>query len=425
MKIIELRASNFARLQAVEIRPDGALVPISGKNSQGKTSILKAIWTAFVGRSAAPPRVIRDGAEEARLQVAIGSDKVEIVITRTIKRGKHDDELWDLKVTQADGGRVTRKPQELIDSCLDALAFDPLAFAREKPKEQLAQLKALVPGVDFAALASKRLELFEQRTDANRRHKAERAVADGVVLPPGAEPAAVDSDALIEQLRQAHEHNNKVAGLEHRARSLRVDAEDKHARAKQLRVQADALEEAASLQFDEADRAELTAQPAIDVAPLTAELSSAQRTAHIRGLFKERANAEAKASAAQRESDGLSEAINALDADVRAAVEAAKLPAGLSLTEEGVLLNGRPFELAGTAEKIMASAEVRMALAPELRVMLLDEGSELDSGMLASLQALAEKRSYQVWVARVAEGDAPGFIIEDGRVAAHRKEAAE
>ena len=47
MRIISLAASNFARLRAVEIRPTGALVPIVGRNDQGKSSVLKAIWTAL------------------------------------------------------------------------------------------------------------------------------------------------------------------------------------------------------------------------------------------------------------------------------------------------------------------------------------------------------------------------------------------
>jgi hypothetical protein len=117
--------------------------------------------------------------------------------------------------------------------------------------------------------------------------------------------------------------------------------------------------------------------------------------------------------------------IEAADAAAGDLIKKANLPAGLSMNEEGVLLNNRPFSQAGTAEKILASAEVRMALAPHLRVMLIDEGSELDSHMLKLLSDLAAKKDYQIWLAKVDEGGAPGFVIEDGRVAAHRGEAAE
>jgi len=44
MKIISLVAENVKKLVAVEIKPDGNLVEITGKNGQGKTSVLDSIW---------------------------------------------------------------------------------------------------------------------------------------------------------------------------------------------------------------------------------------------------------------------------------------------------------------------------------------------------------------------------------------------
>lgn len=42
MKIISLIAENVKRLVAVEIKPDGNMVVISGKNGAGKTSAADA-----------------------------------------------------------------------------------------------------------------------------------------------------------------------------------------------------------------------------------------------------------------------------------------------------------------------------------------------------------------------------------------------
>ena len=47
LKIIQLSAENVKRLIAVEIKPDGNLVQITGKNGQGKTSVLDSIWWAL------------------------------------------------------------------------------------------------------------------------------------------------------------------------------------------------------------------------------------------------------------------------------------------------------------------------------------------------------------------------------------------
>ena len=49
MKIIQLTASNVKRLKAVEITPDGTLQIVGGRNAQGKSSVLDAIWLALGG----------------------------------------------------------------------------------------------------------------------------------------------------------------------------------------------------------------------------------------------------------------------------------------------------------------------------------------------------------------------------------------
>jgi AAA domain len=429
MKIIELRASNFARLSAVEIRPDGAVVALRGKNTQGKSSILKAIWTAFVGRAAAPPHAIKDGTDEARLHVDIGDEKVELSIARTIRRDKHGGETWDLKVTQADGARVTRKPQELIDVSLDALSFDPLAFARAAPKDQLAQLKAIIPGIDFSLIEAKRAELFAERTDINRTAKAAQARAAGITLPPGPKPAAIDTAALLERLDAVNEHNQQRTraiarhGEKLRERDrLRAEAELRRVEANRLM----AISESKKQDADEIDeQIGLVQIPEVaDATEITNAIAGAADVDAVRRAFDHRSTYEHEAKQAENKSNELTDAIETLDKRVRDAIAAAKLPAGLSLALDSVLLHGLPFEQAADSEKIIASAQVRMALSPDLRVMLIDRAESLDQSSMQALAQLAEANDYQVWTASVDEGEgAPGFYIEDGRVA--RREAAE
>lgn len=82
MKIISLQAENVKRLTAVTITPDGNLVQITGKNGQGKTSVLDAIWWALEGAANIQAEPIRKGAEEARIRLDLG----EYVVTRTFTR---------------------------------------------------------------------------------------------------------------------------------------------------------------------------------------------------------------------------------------------------------------------------------------------------------------------------------------------------
>ena len=79
MKIIELQAENVKRLKAVEITPNGTLQVIGGKNAQGKSSVLDAIWLALGGGKAAKdtPLPIRDGEATAKVRLDLG----DLVVT--------------------------------------------------------------------------------------------------------------------------------------------------------------------------------------------------------------------------------------------------------------------------------------------------------------------------------------------------------
>lgn len=410
MHIIELRAQNYARLSAITIRPDGALVQISGRNSSGKSSTLNAIWVALKGRAVAPPKPIHQGTEQAIIRLDLG----EMVITRTFKADKHDGYTTDLKVSLANGSRVGAKPQQLIDGLLGDLSFDPLAFARLPAKEQFERVKSLVPDFNFDDNAAQRQNAYDERTAANRKAKDSRSQAAGIALPPGPKPKEANPADLIRKLNAATEQNNQRA-------ALIADCERFLNEAERLRVRADSLEaDAARIQK------RIDAMPAIDTASITTELAGAQDIARIRRDHEERERHEHQAEEAERLSATLTAFIEQCDKEKRDAIAKAKMPVqGLSFGDDEVLLNGLPFSQAGTAEKIRASVGIGIALNPELRVMLIDEGSELDSESLKLVAELAERENFQVWLAKIQEDEGgPGFHIVDGHVA-EQKEAAE
>ena len=414
--IVELRASNFARLSAVTIRPDGSLVQITGKNSAGKTSVLNAIWSALKGRAVAPPKPIHAGTEEARLRLDLGT----MVVTRTFKRDKHGDFTTDLKVMMADGSRVSVRPQALIDGMLGDLSFDPLEFARLAPKDQFERVKKLVPGFDFAENARQSREAFDQRTDENRGAKALRAQADGVALPPGPKPAEPPAtDKLLAEMRKATADNDTLRNMEREREDELKEVEALLDEAEQLRARATTLERQAAERKAKLEGLKPLPKPA-DTSAIAAQIAQADDVRRVRAQHEQREQFEQRAEQAEARSAALTAMINKLDAAKREAIAAAKMPVkGLSFGEEEVLLNGLPFAQAGTAAKIKASMAIGMSLNPDLRVMLVDEGSELDTESLALVAKMAEEHDYQVWVARVAEGAAAkvGFEIVDGTVA--------
>jgi hypothetical protein len=424
MRLIELRVSNFQRVRAVAIRPDGHLVTIAGRNDQGKTSLLQSIFVLLAGQAAAPPRPIRDGEEECRLYGDFG----EIKVTRTFHRTEGGDVTMSLKVTEGDGKPISKKPQAFLDSLLGAFAFDPLAFAKAKSKEQFDLLKKLVPGIDFDAIAGQRKQLFEARTEINRKADQAKKAAGAIQLPPGSIPKEIDVSKKLAELEETNKRNAAIeperlrrTAMAAEVQALRDAAQRSLNEAAELEKRVAALRTTAAQHGAAADAAEidiskLPALPTpVDTAPINAEIARANEVKQTRARFAERVRLEDEAEENDAQAAELTRQIEHLDQQKIAAVAAAKMPVkGLGFGEDEILLNGIPFVQAGTRVKIMTSAMIGMALNPKLRVMTIDEGSELDQDGLALLEKLATENDYTVIIAKVDERGANGLVMEDG-----------
>ena len=158
LKIISFHAENIKKLVVVDITPDGNLQIIGGKNSQGKSSVLDAIFLALAGGDAskAIKKPVRDGEDYAVVRLDLG----EYVVTREWKGDKST-----LKVEAANGAKFS-SPQNLLDSLLGRLAFDPLEFMRLAPKDQKDALLDLVHlDINLEALEIQRQNAYDERTE--------------------------------------------------------------------------------------------------------------------------------------------------------------------------------------------------------------------------------------------------------------------
>ena len=133
----------------------------------------------------------------------------------------------------------------------------------------------------------------------------------------------------------------------------------------------------------------------------------------------DKAARKAEADTLEKEYDAMSLRIRAIDEAKVAAIEKAKLPVPeLSFGDEDILLDNLPFDQASTARKIRVSTALLMALKPELRVLLIREGSLLDDAARAALEADAEANNFVVLLETVGDGDgAGGITIVDGEIA--------
>lgn len=417
LRVLNLQADNYKRLRAVEITPSGDLVQITGRNGQGKTSVLDALWAALSGGdvSRQTPKPIREGASTAQVRVDLG----EYVVTRRWTK----DGPGTLTVEAAAGG-VLRSPQAVLDALLGRFAFDPLAFTQQSGKEQVATLIAALGdslGFDPAELDEERAALYADRTDANREVKrAEervRSLGDPADDLPD-EPVSVS--ALLAELAEIdEEHAARNAAIDqlsylarrHRDANERVKAAEAALNSAREEEATVARERIGQQQRIDAMPVERDRKPILDRLEQAEEINEEVRlAARIR-------EADAQAQAAVAAANALDRRIREIDERKAAGLAAASFPVeGLSFDDGGVTYRGVPFSQASTSEQLRVSVGIAMAMNPRLRVLRIDRAEALDSDGLRLIADMAGEQGYQVWLSRVDESGAVGIQIEDGEV---------
>lgn len=424
MKILSFRASNYKKLKAVEIKPDGTEVVLSGRNGSGKTAILDGIMVALQGLEdkdrKKDPKPIREGADYAAIDLEVGDFKVR----RTFfGEGGQDT---NLVITSKDGVQY-RTPTALAKAWWSKIGCDPLSFMRQRPEDQVEELKSLIrfEGDDAEVEAA-----TTERTDTNRRLKELKTLLAAGEVPLADLPKKpIDTAALADKLQGAITHNEAVNAAQRQIELLRQQAttarDNAHARRAHInqllaQIKEDEAAEAVAL----ADFEELTSKAnslkvhePIDTAALAEEIRNADATnAQIRKrdarreLEKEQAELTAKV-------EKLDAKIKAAAEEKRKAVADAKLPVrGLTLEDKQILYRGIPLQQTSSSDQIKVAMAIAMAKKPELRIVRIEEGSLLDEDSRQVVFDMARKADFQVWMEVVDTSGEVGIVIEEGEV---------
>lgn len=410
MNIVSLESNNIKRLKAVQITPDGNVVVIGGNNGQGKTSVLDSIIYALGGKDTHCAQPVRQGEDKAKVVCTLDNG---LTITRTFTKEGGSA----LSVTNDVGAKFS-SPQSMLDALVGKLTFDPLAFSRMEPKKQAEIVRNLV-GLDFSEADKQRKADFEERTELNREIKTLRLTRDGITLIDHVPAEEVVVATLLDELAKTRKHNDQASERHQDVKKIEGRLAQAETYIADLKTK---LEQAITLQGQlqaqhTSESAELVNWPLIDETPTLAAISGAQETNRMVAENKRFATLTASIEEQEAKAQTLTDEITAIDKYKADSLAAAKFPVdGLSFTEEGVLLNGLPFDQASDAEKIRVSISMGFAMNPDLKVILIRDGSLLDEDSLRSVAEMARAQGGQVWIERVGKGDECSVIIEDGQV---------
>jgi hypothetical protein len=423
LHIVELVSENIKILKAVRIVPKGNTVIITGRNEQGKTSILDSIEYALGGAGTICEEPIRKGQQNARTFINLGPITVERTYYAT---------SGETKLVVKWNGETQKSPQAILDKLCSLVAFDPLSFVRQKPLEQVETLSRLV-GLDFKASDIQRRKLFDDRTLVGRELESAKATLMTCQLfeDVGIEPVAIGE--LMGTLTAAQNHNAAIAKAnqsqidrESKIESLDRDILNTGNDIAELHRQLATKEALLARQTDERKSAkeafaqgweQMKAMVPDDEASIRSEIEEVtNKNARIQANQKHFAQ-DAMVQKKRQEYDALTHSIEDIDQDKRDKLEWAEFPLeGLSFSDSAVLLNGIPFSQSSQARQLQAAVAIGLALNPRLRVILIRDASLLDDDSMKLIAELAQKHDAQIWMEVVNSKDPAAVVIEAGEV---------
>lgn len=440
MKIVKLTAENIKRLTAVEITPEGNVITVGGKNGAGKSSVLDSISYALGGSALVPGEPIRKGENEAKVEI----DLDDLVVTRKFHylffacncEAEPHERLCDsfkpptlqssLTVRSKSGVKVN-SPQRLLDSLLGRLSFDPLEFVSSK--QQASILRDLV-GLDTSVLDQKRSEAYQHRSEFNKRTKEPIPYEKHGGVPD----KEIPTEEITRMMGEAEEKREEGNSLNRKCEELTANESECQRDLNRSLQLVGVLRE--KVKVEEKRASIIRANLAKSKDELTAieervskfefprteelqkkikEIDDTNRKVRENKLFAEtlvdRLNAESSAATE-------SEIIKKIDQQKKEMLEKAKFPVeGLSIEKDEVFFNEIPFNQTSTAEKLRISVAIGIALNPELKILLVREGSSLDSNSLKAVAEQASEADAQLWLERVSESkDGITVMIEDGSI---------
>ncbi|HWQ63313.1 MAG TPA: AAA family ATPase [Methanospirillum sp.] len=413
LSIVNLQIRNFMRVEAVEISPNGSpVIQITGKNANGKSSVINAIWAALCWRAAmgSIPEPIRRGQESAQVRIDLG----DLIVTRTWKEGGKSL----LTITTREGAKYP-SPQSVLDRLVSEIGFDPLEFCRMSPKDQRTTLMKLL-NIDFSAFEEERAELLQEKNTAaaqvNGLYQQIREIPD---IPEETPEEEISAGDLLKQLQDAQKAINEHTQRQAQCRVLYEEVEITTKKIIDLENEVKRLREHLTKKDAEyqALRPIVLAFKAPDVEGLNQKLGNIESINKQVRQKQQKASVLSRLQQAEAAVDKIAEAIRDIDDDKKEALASAKFPVPeLGFDESGILFNGISFAQASTAEQIRISIAMGIALNPDLRVLLIRDGNALDSDSLKIVEDMAREYEMQIFMERVDGSGEIGVVIEDGTI---------
>lgn len=411
--LLELVEENFRRLRFahVQIEEGGRLLRVTGKNKQGKTSLLEGALALFRGTRQVPEEALNDDATKGRLWGRFSNGFIiERRFTQAAPKGY-------LKIVGKDGGE---HKQTLIDQWLGGSDADPMylwALDPKKRRELLLRLAGEGVEAELQRLAAEAQRIEEVRKPFNSTVQRVNRLKPPEVEKP--EPVDVADlmgryQGLQKAAREIEDHSRELAQARNAHEQAQLAVKEAEATLARLRG---VLDEQAQRLAD-LQEVDMGPDPSEELAQVREALNRADQD---RDALAKWSAYEAELSAGEAAAEKAKELTAERDALLE---ERQKLVAGLDTGVPGLtfdaegepLIYGKPEAYLSGAQRVTFAADVCFASNPQLKLLLIDEGDALDDDSLAQLATRGAEKGFHVLVCTLGR-EGPGEIVVDDGVA--------
>jgi len=375
MKLQSAHIKNYKGISEAQINVDGKSFIVTAPNGAGKTSTIQAFLSTLSGQGH-PTEVIRKGETMAEVIVEVG-DEQDTYKVRAVWSNNTGKTEGNITVHNSQGQKLGIKA---FRQMLGTISFDVVEnFLRRKKNEQIELLKTLSGRKkELDLLDIERKKAYEDRTDVNRKVSEYEGKLKGQEL--GEMLYLIDTYAIYGKMNGLSEEIELYSKAE-RGVQERIDKMNDNASAIEgFRKRIAELEAENETYAKEIEKGKAwlkgKEKPTLD--QYSDQLKNAEEH-NAKYRIQQALIGEHKVlQSLKKNSKALTEKLQDIDREKAEILSSSSLPVeGLSFDDDGVYLNGLPFEEGqiNTAKIYEVGFHIFRALGSNFRVMKLDMNS--------------------------------------------------
>ena len=450
LKVLKASITNFKNITHKEVELNGRSVMFVGPNNVGKSSLIQAICSP-INSKFMPLEPIKKGEERAKVEITIGGnlhgEEVKYIISSYFSpehsRGR-------LVVENEEGAKLSGAKTALQD-IIGNIGFDIMDFIRlgrtetgkvssAGVKQQIEILKSLMPKEviqDLYKLDQEKEKIYKERTDINSQIRfLEGNIQNNHFTVEQIELYKEEKKAsdISEQIKAGKELNDKIyraneiiAGEAKKTQELSNQVSEIDKEIERLTViKKEILEKEIPTLLSDVEKCKtfVSKKQVVDIEALEASLDDiSSHNVNVQKV-KSLKDDQEKLSSEKIKSENITKRLAEIEEQKKKLFSSSALPVkGLEFDEEKVMFNGLPLneDQIPTSQLIAIGLRLGMAMNPNLRLLVIKDGSLIDEKTMNYILQTCEKKGYQIFIEMVERKGTElsiEFIEKDGTTSA-------